>query len=80
MTSFSERLGITQPKTIQIDALDMELRNSLWNVCRRFFFIPTNNYIKKDDMYHVASMLYNNYYKLPVETCQTLLRVLSRNS
>jgi hypothetical protein len=37
MTSFSERLGITMPKTIEIGDLDMELRNSLWNVCSGFF-------------------------------------------
>lgn len=37
MTSFSERMGITEPKTIQMANLDMDLRNSLWNVCREFF-------------------------------------------
>jgi hypothetical protein len=31
-------MGIAKPKTIQIANLDMDLRNSLWNVCREFFY------------------------------------------
>jgi AbiJ N-terminal domain 4 len=67
MTSFSERLGITQPKAIQLNNLDTELRNSLWNVCRTFFFIPLSGDLYDDHMRHVAIALYRDYLKLPIE-------------
>jgi hypothetical protein len=36
--SFSDRLGITQPKTVlQTDSIDDDLRNGLWEACREFY-------------------------------------------
>jgi AbiJ N-terminal domain 4 len=67
MTPFSERLGITQPKTIQIANLDMDLRNSLWNVCREYFFIFRTRQLADDYMYIVASKLYKDLYRKPIE-------------
>jgi hypothetical protein len=68
--SFSERMGITQPKKIQTDSLDMELRNSLWNVCYGWCFF-TDEYglvlAGKQYLHLVASKLYQNHYKLPVD-------------
>jgi hypothetical protein len=67
MTSFSERLGLTRPKQIQINDLDMELRNSLWNVCRDYFK-PTNAHLKDERfMYDLAAELSKDIYKQPVE-------------
>lgn len=70
MTSFSERMGITQPKEIQIHSLDMDLRTSLWNVCYGWFFsegefglVPAG----EQYLYDVAFKLYQNHYKLPVD-------------
>jgi hypothetical protein len=69
MTSFSERHSFTQPKKIQIDNLDMELRNSLWNVCSGVFFIQRKNKkLSADPMYHLATKLYRDYYKRPIES------------
>jgi hypothetical protein len=32
--AFSDRIGITQPRTIlQVEAMDDELRNGLWQAC-----------------------------------------------
>jgi hypothetical protein len=67
MTPSSERLGITQPKTIQIANLDMDLRNSLWNVCREYFFIFRTRQLVNDDMYDVAYKLYRDLYRKPIE-------------
>ena len=33
--SFSERMGLSQPKALQLEGMDDELRNSLWNVVAR---------------------------------------------
>jgi hypothetical protein len=66
MTSFSERLGITPPKIIQIANLDMELRNSLWNVCYYFWFTHRTNQLIDDPMYELAKSIYEDHYKLPV--------------
>ena len=36
---FSDRLGITRPKSIlQTDAIDVDLRNCLWETCCEFYF------------------------------------------
>jgi len=43
MTSFSERMGITQPKTIQIDNLDAELRNSASECLPRIVLYSNKN-------------------------------------
>ena len=68
--SFSERLGITQPKEIQIHSLDMDLRNSLWNICYGWFFSPDGyGTVPAGEQYlhDVAFKLYQNHYKLPVD-------------
>jgi hypothetical protein len=67
MTSFSERLCITQPKTIQINNLDLELRNSLWNVCREYWFSRQETNLENDGMYDVSCKLYSNIHKLPID-------------
>jgi hypothetical protein len=68
MASFSERLGITQPKAIQLNSLDTELRNSLWNVCSGFCFVSSQSLTRDDDcLYYVGSILFKDHYKLPVE-------------
>lgn len=69
MTSFSERMGITQPKKIQINELDTELRNSLWNICRAHWFDRGKRFgeFRFDPVYKVATCLYISYYKQPVD-------------
>jgi hypothetical protein len=34
---FSERMGLSQPKTLQLDGMDDELRNALWNGIHTIF-------------------------------------------
>jgi hypothetical protein len=70
MTSFSTRMGITQPKAIQTDDMDTELRNSLWNICRHFFFTQnqhTSVLAKDGRLHYIASELYVKHYKFPVD-------------
>jgi AbiJ N-terminal domain 4 len=66
---FSERMGIIPPKQIQTDSFDLELRASLWNLCRRYWFTQSDKsaHFSEDDMYETAEALYEHYYKIPVD-------------
>jgi hypothetical protein len=69
MSSFSERMGITPPKAIQYQSLDIDLRNSLWNVCYQYWFTttsPSGALADDDDMYELALRLQKYFYKQPV--------------
>jgi hypothetical protein len=69
MASFSERLGITPPKLAQIDSMDDELRSSLWNVCRKWFFI-SDDYLtssQKSRVHRIYQAVYAEFYKRPVD-------------
>jgi AbiJ N-terminal domain 4 len=68
MASFSERMGVTPPKAIQHQSLDIDLRNSLWNVCYQYWFTPTNHLgaLADDNMYQLAVCLQKYFYKQPV--------------
>ena len=35
---FSERIGVTQPKAIQMDSMDKDLKISIWNVIADFIY------------------------------------------
>lgn len=48
---FSQRMGIEQKKEIQIDSMDDELRNRIWNVMDEFYF--TGSCFHKD--YHIKA-------------------------
>lgn len=74
MAPFSERMGITPPKAIQIDSMDDELRNSLWNALVLFYWQPL-----MDARYHeslsgysnleiLAQRLWLNFFKWPLNT------------
>ncbi|MEF3367553.1 hypothetical protein V3H18_13515 [Methylocystis sp. 9N] len=69
MASFSERIGVRQPKAIQSHDMDQELRNSLWNVCRLYFFTHLHLFdpLKTSSLYPIALSIYENFYKLPVD-------------
>jgi hypothetical protein len=68
MVSFSERMGITQPKGIQLQGLDADLRNSLWNVCYEYWFTSTirSGELSESDMYQLAVALQRDLYKQPI--------------
>lgn len=67
MEPFSERFGYTKPKLLQIDSLDLELRNSLWNVCRSLLFRQKSQSIRLTDsgFYGIAYLVFVNFFKLP---------------
>lgn len=65
MKRFSERMGLTNPKTkIQIESIDGDLRNCLWNVSRTHYWerAPT------DFTYPFLKLLWHAHFKLPTDT------------
>lgn len=70
--NFSQRIGKkASTKEIQLESMDIELRNGLWNLVKLFYLDVIqnikNNY-KIPSFYFFASDLWHNFYKLPIDT------------
>lgn len=73
---FSQRMGIKPPKKeIQIDSMDNDLRNSLWNALIIFFWDEIKAYWNKPYTYEYKHIferfikkLWFNYFKKPLDT------------
>lgn len=87
---FSQRMGFTSStKAAQIDGIDNELRNSLWNVLvinlySKFSpeYTFASDLLKGSNFYRYAENLYLSFYKIPVDTVPqkwSELRQLIRN-
>jgi hypothetical protein len=61
--SFSDRLGITSPKSIlQTGSMDSDLRNGLWQACIENYI----HYYQNDSEYRrIMSNIYINFFKIP---------------
>ena len=61
--SFSDRLGITSPKSIlQTEAIDSDLRNGLWQACIEYCI---HYYQHEMEYREVMSNIYVNFFKIP---------------
>src|ERR1700722_14023849 len=68
MARFSEWMGIIKAKPLQLRSLDNETRASLWNICRRRWFISDGYQATSDNMvYYIARKLYEYFYKQPLD-------------
>lgn len=66
MASFSERMGI-KPKALQINDIDSDLRNSLWNVSA-YIFKGSSDFLEHNSNLHLlARLLYANFFKMPID-------------
>jgi hypothetical protein len=64
--SFSDRLGITKPKTIlQVEAIDDDLRNGLWQACTEsyFHFGNIHNYKFDEPFRAIMARVYVDFFK-----------------
>ncbi|MCK7559077.1 hypothetical protein MKQ70_30510 [Chitinophaga sedimenti] len=85
---FSQRMGITTThKQIQVEALDLDLRNTLWNVFQLSICDPLKLTRYKHGLEpiqeSIAKYLWHNIYKKPIDTIphyQYLLRDFFRNN
>jgi hypothetical protein len=64
--SFSDRLGITNPKSIlQADSVDTDLRNGLWQACIESYI----HYFERDTEYRsIMARIFVDFFKLPSDT------------
>jgi len=79
--TFSERQGIKPVKSIiQIDSMDDELRNGLWNVLHGHFWhrferdkgVPEINLLAREGQnFWVLRDLWSEHFKLPVDEIPT---------
>lgn len=73
---FSQRIGITPAqKEIQLESIDDDLKNSLWNICVILLkaFSPGDRYISSDSIYineyeqKFANSLWHDFFKWNIE-------------
>ena len=67
---FSERHGIIKAKdTIQVDYIDNDLRNGLWNAVQIFYLDKVESqYIHNSSYKKFLKNLWHNFFKLPLDT------------
>jgi len=66
---FSERIGIIKAKdTIQVDSIDDDLRNGLWNAIQVFYLDEVDaKYIDQSAYRDFFYTLWHNFFKLPLD-------------
>lgn len=84
--NFSQRLGIVpSSKQLQIDSIDIELKNGLWNGIKIYFLDHLNKgnrySIKNSDFENFCLILWHNHYKSAIDTiplysteCEKIIR------
>lgn len=69
---FSQRIGKTpSTKNIQLESVDEELKNGLWNLIKLFVLDKISKYTKYDEDTEFdtfSKILYHRFYKLPIDT------------
>lgn len=80
METFSQRIGIKPKDVIQIDSMNDDLRNKLWNALKNFYWdqVPPpplearifggNSLFLHRDMRTLIYLLWDNYFKKQVDT------------
>ncbi len=68
---FSQRIGKTKAtKDIQLDSIDDELKNGLWNLVKIFYLDTLEKYKQygTPEFKTFANVLWHNFFKLPIDT------------
>lgn len=72
---FSQRMGFVPEKIIQSQNIDIDLKNSLWNVLTACYFShykksisAHSSYLNGSNFQQFAIALYSEFYKAPVDT------------
>lgn len=81
--SFSQRMGITpEKKPMQLESMDDDLRNGLWNAFKLFIFDNldyTQQNTKTREYFVVCKSLWHYFYKLPIDTIPDSSRIVEKN-
>lgn len=72
MSSFSQRKGIKPVKSImQVDSMDADLRNSLWNALRICYWKDFEDYnFREENLEKFSIRLWIHYFKRPINTIE----------
>jgi AbiJ-like protein len=62
MSKFSERIGATKPLTIQLGGMNVDLRNSIWNIILKAI---DDDAVEKGQ---VARVLADGFFKVPIDS------------
>jgi len=74
VSRFSDRMGITKPRIeFQLEGMDSELRNCLWNMFYNHYFEPFTHYQNAN----LVKVLWNSHFKIPIDTISYTSRDLS---
>ncbi|MBM4056329.1 MAG: hypothetical protein FJ264_16990 [Planctomycetes bacterium] len=69
MELFSQRKGLKAvKKLIQIDNIDDDLLNGLWNALTIYYWGKTSEYAFSKDLYILFKRLWHSYFKKPIDT------------
>ena len=69
MTSFSERHGYISERSIQFEAMDQQLRTSLWNfIDSHFFEFNEQNLYEDGELQDFARILYDRFHKKAIRS------------
>ncbi|MGY2809578.1 AbiJ-NTD4 domain-containing protein [Bradyrhizobium sp. USDA 4506] len=68
--SFSDRLGITQPRSIlQVESMDKDLRNGLWQACIEWYLRKFDRHYSDDHVFQTyVFTIYVDFLKVPADT------------
>ena len=81
MTLFSQRKGITPlKKEFQREAIDDELKNRLWSALKIVVWDKCEYSKDLDSVSSLVDVLWLNYFKLPLDTCQGFNSTHARQS
>jgi hypothetical protein len=76
MNSFSQRKGLKPTKSIvQVDSMDAELRNGLWNALQVFYWRTSKGTYRVSDRVNIDLLLHfiwRDFFKQPVDTIPEL--------
>lgn len=71
---FSQRMGLIQAKAVQADNIDIELKNSLWNVLTACYFSNyrrshrvSSDLLRGSNFHQFSIALYSEFFKAPID-------------
>lgn len=71
---FSQRYGFkTKKLDLQLDYVDEDLKNSIWNVFQKYILDSiTTQFLKESEYYYIFESLWINLFKKPLDTIEEL--------
>jgi hypothetical protein len=66
--TFSQRIGLEPTrKTLQVDSMNAELRNALWNIMYAFYFKSAEMHRLENDVENMVKYLRIHFFNMPID-------------